>query len=63
MHLEKNFKIDLRDALQECSEDWDLFSLAKPEKKSKYLLLLREKIYSQRSRLKYLVIFWYAKRS
>ena len=34
IHLEKNFKIDLRDALQECSEDWDLFYLyAKPEQK------------------------------
>ena len=34
IHLEKNFKIDLRDALQESSEDWDLFYLyAKPEQK------------------------------
>ena len=39
IHLEKNFKIDLRDALQECSEDWDLFYL----NKKNYLLLLREK--------------------
>ena len=27
IHLEKNFKIDLRDALQECPEDWDLLYL------------------------------------
>ena len=27
MHLEKNFKIDLRDALQECPEDWDFLYL------------------------------------
>ena len=34
MHLKKNFKIDLRDALQECPEDWDLLYLyANPEQK------------------------------
>ena len=34
IHLEKNFKIDLRDVLQECPEDWDLLYLyANPEQK------------------------------
>ena len=34
IHLKKNFKIDLRDALQECPEDWDLLYLyANPNQK------------------------------
>ena len=35
IHLEKNFKNDLREALQECPEDWDLLYLyANPNKKN-----------------------------
>ena len=38
IHLEKNFKIDLREALQECPEDWDLLYLyAKKNIFSKHL--------------------------
>ena len=48
MHLEKNFKIDLREALQECPEDWDfLYLYAWAIQKKLSTTYKRQKIYSQ----------------
>ena len=65
MHLEKNFKIDLRDALQECSEDWDLFYLyAKPEQKKLSTTIRGKKYILKAPRLwGYLCLFGKSKRS
>ena len=45
MHLEKNFKIDLRDALQECPEDWDLLYLFAIPKQKKLSTTIKGKKY------------------
>ena len=47
-HLEKNFKIDLRNAFQECSAGWDLLYLyANPEQKKLSTTIKEQKLYSQ----------------
>ena len=45
IHLEKNFKIDLRDALQECPQDWDLLYLFAIPKQKKLSTTIKEKKY------------------
>ena len=45
MHLEKNFKIDLREALQECPQDWDLLYLFAIPKQKKLSTTIKEKKY------------------
>ena len=55
IHLEKNFKNDLREALQECPEDWDLLYLyAKPEQKKLSTTIKGKKYILKAPRL------WYA---
>ena len=54
IHLEKNFKIDLRNALQECSAGWDLLYLyANPEQKKLSTTIKNKKYILKAPRLWY----------
>ena len=62
IHLEKNFKIDLRDVLQECPEDWDLLYLYANEQKKLSTTIKGKKVYFKAPR-DYLRVFGKSKRS